>query len=67
MSYLQRIEDWLIESGFMEAGGIQDRQKPSHGSCCTCQTCGRGYDDCVCDSNRRWQEWNGIKAELAAK
>ncbi len=24
---------------------------PGHGSCCTCQTCGRDYDDCVCYSN----------------
>lgn len=26
-------------------------QKPAHGSCCTCQTCGRDYDDCVCEHN----------------
>ena len=25
--------------------------KPGHGSCCTCQTCGRFHDDCVCGHN----------------
>lgn len=23
--------------------------KPGHGPCCTCQTCGKNYDDCRCD------------------
>ena len=23
-------------------------RKPTHGSCCTCQTCGYHYDDCQC-------------------
>lgn len=22
--------------------------KPTHGSCCTCQTCGYDYDNCIC-------------------
>lgn len=22
--------------------------KPGHGPCCTCQICGRHYDDCIC-------------------
>ena len=24
-------------------------RKPTHGPCCTCQTCGQCYDDCRCD------------------
>jgi hypothetical protein len=23
--------------------------KPSHGPCCTCQTCGHDYDSCICN------------------
>lgn len=30
---------------------IIERQTPAHGSCCTCQECGRHYDDCVCEHN----------------
>jgi hypothetical protein len=26
-------------------------RKPTHGNCCTCQTCGYHYDYCVCDHN----------------
>jgi len=22
--------------------------KPTHGTCCTCQTCGWDYDNCIC-------------------
>lgn len=31
--------------------------KPTHGSCCTCQTCGWPYDDCVC---MEFCEWEGF-------
>ena len=41
----------LLEIGVISATNVQDRIKPGHGSCCTCQTCGRHYDDCVCTSN----------------
>jgi hypothetical protein len=26
----------------------QPFRKPTHGTCCTCQTCGHGYDECQC-------------------
>jgi hypothetical protein len=26
----------------------EDKRKPTHGPCCTCQTCGQFYDDCIC-------------------
>ncbi len=25
-----------------------EKSIPSHGSCCTCQVCGKGYDECIC-------------------
>ena len=30
---------------------IQPLWKPTHGTCCTCQDCGRPYDECVCTDN----------------
>lgn len=26
----------------------EDKIKPNHGSCCTCQICGYPYDECIC-------------------
>jgi hypothetical protein len=31
--------------------GIYPTQKPTHGSCCTCQDCGYDHDQCVCEHN----------------
>ena len=28
-----------------------DTRRPTHGSCCTCQTCGYGHDECMCQDN----------------
>ena len=30
------------------------RQDPTHGSCCTCQSCGHFNEECVCE-RREWQ------------
>lgn len=27
--------------------------KPTHGNCCTCQTCGHSHDECFCWENKR--------------
>lgn len=58
----QMLADELITKGTE----IQPRQKPGHGPCCTCQTCGFSYsdgDECWCRSN----EINGlIEAKLAS-
>lgn len=32
--------------------------KPTHGNCCTCQTCGYSHDDCVCEHNH-WIDFLG--------
>ena len=60
----------MTEIDKMEAGPEIDRlvveqvlqqpyRKPTHGSCCTCQTCGQYYDDCLCgisdDITFAWQ------------
>lgn len=36
--------------------------KPSHGPCCTCQTCGHHHDDCVCGHNEILDILNDLPA-----
>lgn len=41
----------LVEDGMLKGSEFVSHIKPGHGSCCTCQKCGYGYDDCVCEHN----------------
>ena len=50
--------DWEAELGLNEKIMIR---KPTHGSCCTCQTCGYDYDDCYCESNAKIKAYGYIK------
>ena len=59
-SYIKKVDiiNLLISEGYIKeylGYKLAERIKPSHGNCCTCQTCGQGHDDCVCDHNR-WIE-----------
>jgi len=47
LDLITRDTEWRKGVGFISA------EKPTHGPCCTCQTCGRYHDDCVCVHN----EW----------
>lgn len=29
--------------------------RPTHGECCTCQTCGQPHDECACDENNIYE------------
>lgn len=40
--------DRLISENIFHIGW----RKPTHGSCCTCQTCGWDYDSCQCGYSR---------------
>jgi len=42
----------LKEYGFIRSTEKIAPIKPGHGPCCTCQTCGQDYDDCVCETNQ---------------
>lgn len=33
------------------ARGVEPKQPPVHGPCCTCQDCGRTHDSCLCEHN----------------
>jgi hypothetical protein len=37
-----------------------------HGACCTCQRCGKFYDECRCDLDEVVDENEALKAKLAA-
>ena len=48
----ERLTQRLVEDGFLKSAAEVPHAKSRHGCCCTCQTCGYHYDDCVCDNNR---------------
>lgn len=35
-------------------------RKPTHGNCCTCQDCGYGHDECICEHNDWVDAVNGF-------
>lgn len=43
--------DFLISEDILKNKEIKPHIKPSHGPCCTCQTCGYYHDECVCSNN----------------
>jgi len=43
---------WLQRMEIIMYQNIQPFMKPTHGNCCTCQTCGYGHDECVCENNK---------------
>lgn len=49
----QKLIKFLCDEGYLRDNKYEiiPPIKPGHGSCCTCQTCGRPYDECVCSHN----------------
>ena len=41
----------LIDDGYLKGSDFIVGVKPTHGNCCTCQTCGYAHEDCVCSHN----------------
>jgi len=41
----------LVDENILMGYELIKTRKPTHGTCCTCQNCGEGYDDCICDHN----------------
>ncbi len=46
-----KLKHALKDAGFLTSLEHQPPVRPGHGPCCTCQECGRGHDECVCESN----------------
>lgn len=42
----------LVAEGYLHTTETKEFIKPTHGSCCTCQTCGYPNDECVCEDNQ---------------
>jgi len=63
---VEDIEKYLLDAGELRSlnplSPCLDMTKDAsgkigHGSCCTCQTCGWHYDDCVCYANKNLEIW----------
>lgn len=45
-----QIKNLVLEARKEEWQAIIDqKRRPTHGNCCTCQYCGQGHDDCICE------------------
>lgn len=71
MSELEKIGlKGLLVNHFAEYGlmikqhglNIIEHIKPTHGNCCTCQTCGQAHEDCVCTHNENVKFINNLFA-----
>ncbi len=51
MISLEKVLDILNLYGVLTGYSQKEKRKPTHGGCCTCQECGRDYDNCVCEHN----------------
>lgn len=47
LNLLREYGDCNLKDGMDELPHV----RPAHGPCCTCQTCGHCYDECVCTHN----------------
>ena len=48
---LYTVVELLVDHGILHGDGVIEPITPSHGPCCTCQSCGFDFDSCVCDHN----------------
>jgi len=58
---LEDVIEVLIDEGSLLGKEEASFIKPGHGPCCTCQTCGYNYDDCVCDHNELLNKLKKLK------
>lgn len=63
---LEDVFDILKELGYLQSDAFILPRVPTHGSCCTCQDCGYGHDECVCNSNELVLSLNAI-VEIATE
>ncbi len=58
---LDDVIECLILNGYLVGDKPVAPVPPRHGSCCTCQECGHGHDECVCDHNSLLADLLGAK------
>lgn len=51
----------LVSADILLGTDIRQPVKPGHGPCCTCQDCGRDYDNCVCEHNSLLEQLLRVK------
>lgn len=61
------VERLTKERDELLAGYKRGHQHATHGRCCTCQRCGKSYDDCRCDLDDAAGELTTLRAALAAR
>lgn len=59
IQFLEKSKNSLIERNL-----ALEQYAPKHGSCCTCQVCGKHYDDCRCDERTLHEEIGALKFQL---
>lgn len=57
---LRAVCELLIAEGYLKCLVPMSHVKPSHGPCCTCQTCGHEHDECVCSHNDLLQKLKAL-------
>jgi hypothetical protein len=63
LSMSERHEKQLDELiGWVESKIV--KRKPTHGTCCTCQTCGGDKDNCWCENNSYYEKFLAKLNEL---
>jgi hypothetical protein len=59
----ERLKELLAKyTDWVPGIGIKPIQKPKHGNCCTCQSCGQYHDECICEHNAIEQAIADIEA-----
>ena len=47
----KKVIQLLVDEEYLMGFELINTRKPTHGNCCTCQECGYGHDECVCEHN----------------
>lgn len=50
-AFAEEVSELLVDQPIVQT------RKPTHGNCCTCQTCGEYHDDCQCGEIEEKNEW----------
>ena len=70
--YLEETRQWWEDVHALLAASegddlkarLADLHRPTHGPCCTCQACGKPYDECRCDIDDLADELAALRAAL---